>query len=206
MRGIRTQIRLRLGQLSYLAAGLCFAGTLAAESNLISKSPFLPPGWRPPQPPTVQPPPQAAPPILARQLEFKGMIDFGDEQKFSLYDKKSGDSYWMPLNEMREGFQVIRYDPGRASIYIRSGGRTEELQMATVDETPMQISGGAAASVTASSTPSRPAPPSVTPSSSGTGNGPMIPRRRIVSENNGGQPQTPSNGGPNNPLPKPPGS
>ena len=190
-----------------MAAGLCLASSLAADSNLISESPFLPPGWSPAKPPVVQVQPQAAPPVLARQLEFKGVVDLGNGQQFSLFDKKSGESYWLPLNEMRDGFQVVRYEPNRASIYIRSGGRTEELRLATVDESPMQIASGVSTSVTASSTPTRPNIAPTTPNSGNAQAGPVIPRRRIIEgspQDDGGKP--PQNGGSQNPLPPPPGA
>ncbi len=161
--------------------GLCVClSCLAANGTLVEHSPFLPPGWgEEKEVPT--PVVTTAPAIISRQLEFKGLIEMNGVTRFSIFDKKNNVGHWLALNESVGDFEIVRYDEKKPSILIRSGGRTEEIGLATPDDIPVQISGSATASVSRSPGGAR---PSVSISSSGSSNtrtnAPRIPRRRIV--------------------------
>ncbi|MEM8549800.1 MAG: hypothetical protein AAGF10_03340 [Verrucomicrobiota bacterium] len=192
-----------------LSAAACLLPSLHAESNLIKSSPFLPPGWGEKVETPPLPPPQAAP-LLQRHLEFKGVFDMGGTSYFSIFDRKEGKGYWLALNQLKDSFQVVRYNEEKNSVLVRSAGRTEELVMAKGDNQPMQISGRPVAAVT------QPKPTVQTNPNNRQANtarrGPVVPRRRIIrrQENtaNNNEAQQPANitTTPASPVQQPPSS
>ncbi|MDP0496865.1 MAG: hypothetical protein Q7Q73_11745 [Verrucomicrobiota bacterium JB024] len=155
------------------------ASALAATDSLVARSPFLPPGWGEKQ--EAPAPVVAAPPtIISRQLEFKGLIELDGVTRFSVFDKKANEGHWLELNESAGDFQIVRFDSARQSILISSGGRTEELALASPDESPMQISGSVTPSVRKPSTPGAPVTQASSTSGSSGRAGPLIPRRRLI--------------------------
>lgn len=150
-----------------------------SANDLVQHSPFLPPGWGVKKEAPPAPPPMVAPPVVANQLEFKGVLDLGGVTRFSVFDKRTGKSQWLELNQMHGDMQVVRYDERKNSIMVRSGGRTEEIAMKKADGKSMPIAGAVAPSVT------RPTAGQYTPQMQpGNANqrrpGPVVPRRRII--------------------------
>jgi hypothetical protein len=196
---------------AFLAGLLLCVGVsaLAATDSLVARSPFLPPGWgEKPETPT---PVVAAPPtIISRQLEFKGLIELDGVTRFSVFDKKSNEGHWLELNESAGDFQIVRFDSARQSILISSGGRTEELALASPDESPMQISGSVTPSVKKNtSTPGAPVTQASSPGGASGKAGPIIPRRRLIRPKDSTTATTTQEkrtDTPANPLPPPPAS
>ena len=165
-----------------LLAGLAVcagATSLLTANSLVEHSPFLPPGYgvtkEPPKPVVT-----TAPTIISRQLEFKGLIELDGTTRFSVFDKKSNEGYWLTLNESAGDFEVIRYDEQRQSILVSSSGHTEELALATPDDTPMQITGSSPTRKGTSTPRTTISRASHSNNSSTRKPGPLIPRRRIV--------------------------
>ncbi|MBC2592833.1 hypothetical protein H5P28_01025 [Ruficoccus amylovorans] len=188
---------------------LCAAGIATADEALVEHSPFLPPGWGEKK---VTPPAAitTAPSFISRQLEFKGLIEMDGVTRFSIFDKKNNVGHWVTVDESINDFEVVRYDPQKQSILIRSGGQTEEIALATADDSPMQISGAPVSSVRATVS-SRPVVtlPTTGNNSSERSPGPKIPRRRIVrpdDASSAAQANDKLTDTPASPLPSPPSS
>ena len=71
---------------------LLFTGSVAlsAQVDLKTKSPFLPPIYGVVVAKTPAPAPAG---IIARQLEFRGVIQIGDQFHFSIFNKKENLGY-----------------------------------------------------------------------------------------------------------------
>ncbi|QYY35253.1 hypothetical protein [Ruficoccus sp. ZRK36] len=184
-------------------AGLCGSAAAATDTNLVASSPFLPPGWGDKPATTATRPPPVAP-AISRQLEFRGLIEINGVTRFSIFDKKENEGYWLELNETSGGFEILRYDDLRKSILISTGGSTEEIAMASPDDSPMQISNSISPSVKAVTSPATMVRQAST-SSTGRKSGPIIPRRRLIRSNNDSNTanQTGQQEPPANPVPPP---
>lgn len=127
-----------------LFVALASTGRGALESNLVSQSPFLPPGWGKQTAPVK--PVEEAPVVqgpLGRELEFRGIFEMGGVTQFSVFDKTTQKGQWITLNGGTDRFSIVRYNSDKDSIVIQAGGRSEELKLATADDKPIPIVGQA---------------------------------------------------------------
>lgn len=153
---------------------LTFASSLQAKS-LESDSPFLPPGYSTEEAPKP-PPVVAAPGQIAREIEFRGLIQMGGKYQFSIYDKKTQRSYWIRAGSNQEGIGVNNFNPADMSVNVTKSGRSERISLATANDRPMTV-----ATVTNAATREATSIPGLPPNLQNKNESRRaIPRRRVI--------------------------
>ena len=77
---------------------------------------------------TIQVAPVADPSAMRLDaLEFTGMIAFAGETTFSLYDPKTKQSVWVPLEGSEDGVSIDDFDEEGGTITVSLGGRSREI-------------------------------------------------------------------------------
>lgn len=164
----------------------CLFCRLGAESNLVTSSPFLPPGWGKTAPvedktPVVQSGP------LSRELEFRGIFEMNGVTKFGVFDKKDQKGRWIPLNGGGDQFTVVRYNNKTQSIMVKSNGRIEELFLKEADDKPLPVVGAISPNikvpVPGGANNNRripPPPPAALTNRNNNNNTTTVPRRRVI--------------------------
>ena len=112
----------------------------STASTLESNSPFLPDGYGKAKP---KPKPKAAAPTsngpLAKQLEFRGVVELQGTYQFSLFDKKDNRGYWIAENSSEEGISVSNFERDKMRLTVSLNGRTEQLTMLNPQDKPMPV-------------------------------------------------------------------
>ena len=169
---------------------LFLSSSLVAQQNrdLAEDSPFLPPDFKiqiqkemeeKAKPPPAPPKP---PPLIEKNLEFKGCMRLRNVWRFSIFDKRSGKSSWVRFNEKSDaGFTVIEFNVEDKSIVIEENGHKETLTIKSPSGKSVPIAHLKAAPKPTpkpnQAKPSQPAGKKPTPKA-------PIPRRRIVTPSN----------------------
>ena len=167
---------LRLAALAVLCVVSSADSPGAEKTGLVAKNPFLPDGYGksltpPPRTPVNLPPP-------ALDIEFRGLSRINGTYRFSLFNKRENQSYWVTEKVAAEnGIHVTDYDTDSMTLTVKMSGRTEKLTMMSAVDSPLPVvSSGptqaAAAKKKASPTVAKPKPKS-TPKRT-------IPRRRVI--------------------------
>lgn len=158
---------------------LSFSAALnAGDSKLESNSPFLPPGYsnKKPEPPK---PVQKVNGPLARELEFRGVVQLNGVYEFSLFQKSENKGYWIPENGSENGIQVSNFNLDAMSITVTLNGRTEQLTLMTATDSPLPV-----ATSTTAKPPKRPNQPNIPGLNTNNTKKPstsrVIPRRRVI--------------------------
>lgn len=108
--------------------------------NLESNSPFIPPGWTPPQPRRAEaPPPREEPPPPPLKIELRGVVDFGDGPRFGLHDPDRGRAFWIGPGEEYNGVRIVDFDDDFKSITVAHSGRQSELKLSKRSDTPVEV-------------------------------------------------------------------
>lgn len=117
-----------------------------AAKNLVDNSPFIPEGWRPPEPRPVRPVPPPRPerppgPQPLDQIEFRGMAKLGGNLEFSLFDPTEKRSFWIGVGKSEGGFSVVEFNEAEGAVVVRHDGRTRtitlrESKVQAMEETP----------------------------------------------------------------------
>ena len=148
-------------------------------SNLIKNNPFVPSSdasnnkvINKPLTPKVTPKPSA---VLQRYLEFKSIAIFNNKKYFSIFNKRTNKSYWIPENETVENLRVSNYNAINNTINITDGINSETIAISSASEKPLNVTGSAEqpAKDQASKTP-----PGLPSNSKDTKKSP--PRRRVI--------------------------
>ena len=109
-------------------AGLAFAGaTVGTGADLKEDSPFLPPGGG-----VVTPKPSTPAPTLAN-LEFSGVMSFGQATLISVHNLQTSKGVWILLGGEEEGIRVLNYNPELQEVTIASLGVTTILKLREAD-------------------------------------------------------------------------
>lgn len=141
-----TSIPLRFAWQSLLLSLLLPATVLANTgdtSNLISKNPFVPEATESnkiinkPGPP--QSTPNKTPGILSKYLQFKSVAIINKEKFFSVFNRRTNKSLWIPENQTIESYRVTNYNPATKSITISDGINSELITIITSDEKPINV-------------------------------------------------------------------
>ena len=118
-----------------------------ADRSLTEQSPFIPPGFQEQikreqeQKAKPAPAPPKPPPLIEKNLEFKGCMRLRNVWRFSIFDKRSGKSSWVRLNQKSEaGYAVIEFDEENKTVVIESNGHKEELSIKSPSGAPVPIS------------------------------------------------------------------
>ena len=152
--------------------------TLSA-SSLETDSPFLPSGYSKKKPAPVRPTPATNGP-LAKQLEFRGVVQMNDTYEFSLFNKKENRGYWIPENGNVNGVSVRNFKLDSMTITVSLNGRTEQLTLMSATDSPLPV---ATSTVTK---PPQPAQPPIIPglntntAQKKNTSSRVIPRRRVI--------------------------
>lgn len=146
-----------------------------AQSNLLQRSPFLPPGYDP-NPPQPEPPPRSpTPPTPPPRLEYNGFVKIGDNYEFAIIDPDTRRHYFLALNERRGDldFTIVDYDPNTHTIQVDFGHTTQQLQLKQANNQSLPIVGARPVN-------NAPARTNVGPSNNTNNNNNQPTRRRII--------------------------
>lgn len=103
-----------------LALALSFAQLAAAQEI---RSPFE----RVKSTPVEKPSPAKVAPSRLDQMEFTGLMAIGADVTISLYDSKSKESVWVPLDGSEDGFAVSGWDEEDGTISVTLNGITKQI-------------------------------------------------------------------------------
>lgn len=207
-------------------------GNAVLLGGLAERSPFLPPGFVPPEERTqAAPPPAGTQGPLSRRFEFRGVYELAGEYRFLITDRRTREGKWVPLNDSSAPFHVRSFDLANNSIVLNHEGQTEtiELERLGANSTPMPVAGAPSPTATrppvataqpgqprAAQPPERTRRPTVRPAgAAGTASPPPPPQwlqerreaaARARAQNANAPSSPPSSDGPRNvDLPPPPG-
>ena len=109
-----------------------------AADTLESSNPFLPPGYGKEK--VVAPPPvvQSNGPI-SREVEFRGIMNYGGAYQFSVFNKSENKSYWLYENQSEGGITVRGYDANSRTITVNMNGRSERLTLMSATDAPLPV-------------------------------------------------------------------
>ena len=114
--------------------------------------------------------------ILQKYLEFKSIAIINKKKYFSILNKRTNKSFWIPENEMVETLRISNYDPASNSITITDGINTETITISAANDTPLNV---------ASATPQpnnekAVEPPLPNPTNQNNKKSKTPPRRRVI--------------------------
>ncbi len=168
----------------FLFALLALSGPFAAADpgpieSLVERSPFLPPGYRPPST-EVRTPQRPTPPAptAASRVELIGVVAAAGEIQVSLRRKGEPRGVWLAPGEQLDDIRFVRFDlPGREAV-VETAGRRETIPLkppavsAMPDVADQPPDGNANQRQTSASSPK---PPGASPDN------PRVPvRRRVI--------------------------
>ncbi len=162
------------------SAGLVAMGVALAAKDLKTDSPFLPPGYNTPTAAPAPPPPQVNGP-LAKQLEFKGLINLGGTYRFSIFNKQTQRSYWLTQGESQEGISINNFNADSQSVVVSMNGRSEQLSLMSASDAPLPVKTSMPtqpSKATASKQPNI-LPPGL-PTNNNNSSSKVPPRRRVI--------------------------
>lgn len=73
-------------------------------------------------------------------IEFRGVLDYGDELRFSFYNPSSQKSVWVKLNDRRAPYLVDAYDPVKQIVTVMVNGNRQRLELSKSSDGPMVAS------------------------------------------------------------------
>lgn len=110
--------------------------------SILDRSPFLPPGFEPPQSSTQR---RANQPQQRKNYEFRGVYQLAGEYHFLVSEARSRDGDWVNLGNTKQevDFEVRDYDPQTQTLTLFANNKVEELTLASVEAnpTPMPVTG-----------------------------------------------------------------
>jgi hypothetical protein len=113
-----------------------------AAASILDRSPFLPPGFEPPQSSTQR---RANQPQQRKNYEFRGVYQLAGEYHFLVSEARSRDGDWVSLRNPKPevDFEIRDYDPQTQTLTLFANNKVEELTLASVEAnpTPMPVTG-----------------------------------------------------------------
>lgn len=151
-----------LGRQLLMCALFTLTSSLSLSSQTLeSRSPFLPHDHKKKTEP-VAPKPVAVNGAIARQIEFRGVVQMNGVYKFSLFNKSDQKGYWIPEGESRDNIKVTKFDADSMAITVSQNGRTERLTLMESTDTPMAVATSAPPPTAKSgNTPNQTLPPNL---------------------------------------------
>lgn len=169
---------LRIFALGLLSLGL--ASSMYASKDLKEDSPFLPPGYLSKEASPPPPPPQQNGPI-AKQLEFKGLINFSGTYRFSIFNKQNQRSYWLTQGQNQDGIGISSFNVDTQTVVVTMNGRSEQLSLMSASDAPLPVKTSMPtqpSKATASKQPNI-LPPGL-PTNNNNSRSKVPPRRRVI--------------------------
>ncbi|MGJ8650091.1 MAG: hypothetical protein ACSHX4_07020 [Opitutaceae bacterium] len=161
---------------------LCVLFTLTSSLSLTSqtlesRSPFLPHDHK--KPTRVEPKPVVVNGAIARQIEFRGIVQMNGVYKFSLFNKSDQKGYWIPEGESRDNIKITKFDADSKTVTVSQNGRTEKLSLMESTDVPMAVAVSAPPAQANNAKPSL--PPGVTIKVNNNSKPSVaVPRRRVI--------------------------
>lgn len=180
---MRTRRHSLIKNLRFLGVYLCLKCAIcAAPSGLESNSPFLPPGYGTLKP--ALPKPIQNNGALAKDLEFRGVVQLDGVYQFSFFKKSENRGYWVAEGQSENGISVDSFSADSMQVTVTSNGRTEKLDLMAASESPLPVVASAPFGP-AARPPTLPAglPQNVQSPNRAQNNQPKrrtIPRRRVI--------------------------
>lgn len=75
-------------------------------------------------------------------IELHGILDFGKEPKFSLYNTKTQKSVWVKLNDKRAPYLIDSYNPDEKAVAITINGVRQQLEISKPADESSKMGGG----------------------------------------------------------------
>ena len=171
--------------------GLLCGATHLVGSNLVDNSPFIPDGFSASKR-SDKKTQQNRKSVPTRDIELRGVYSINGEYHFNIYNKKDRKGEWMGLNDPSSAYRILRFDEDTSSIQITLDGETEELSLKEPDNKPLPVR---TASIQAPSGDRRNASRASTPTATraqtrqetDTDRSPVVRRRVIVPNREGGR-------------------
>lgn len=118
--------------------GACSYSLLCAQDMLdLSKhNPFLPPGYKA-QPEQPQQPTQ--PPVNMRALELRGIMKWGGQWQFNIFDGAKKKSAWITLGDTHAPFNIVAFDETERTITLRDASQTHRIALKKPSATPVKV-------------------------------------------------------------------
>jgi hypothetical protein len=152
-----------------------------AADTLESSNPFLPPGFGKEK--VVAPPPvvQSNGPI-SREVEFRGIMNYGGAYQFSVFNKSENKSYWLYENQSEGGITVRGYDANSRTITVNMNGRSERLTLMSATDAPLPVVSSVSQAANTNVSPTTLPPGLQIPNNNASNEDHrrVIPRRRVI--------------------------
>jgi hypothetical protein len=154
-----------------LQAQVTGVGEVPASPTILNRSPFIPPGWAPPEVRRPQPKQEQKSP----GYEFRGVYKLGEEYRFLVSEPRSRSGSWVELGKAYEGYEVRDFDPKSETLTLFFNDEEVPVKLADVESnpTPMPVSGQVQSSTSqkASDNSQRPVRRTIRPASRTTEDG-----------------------------------
>jgi hypothetical protein len=107
--------------------------------TILDRSPFIPPGWAPPEVRRAQPKQEQK----SAGYEFRGIYKLGEEYRFLVSEPRSRSGSWVELGKAYEGYEVRDFDPKSETLTLFFNNEEVPVKLADVDAnpTPIPVSG-----------------------------------------------------------------
>ncbi len=166
--------------LAQALVGCCFLVAVSVSANeahpLVQNSPFLPPDHNRAQDraPAPTPPPGAN--VVSRDLELRGIYEFDGVVNFSVFNKRTENSFLVTLDERGGEVFATQFNPEDRSARMTFQGSTAVLSLKKPSDTPIPVAGRTASSASGRSENAQ---------RQGSAEGerrerPAVPRRRVI--------------------------
>ncbi len=151
-----------------------------STSNLITNNPFVPKNKSTLNPSSKKPTgPQSIANkagTLQKYLEFKSIAIINKKKYFSIFNKRTNKSFWIPESETVETLRVSNYNPTSNSITITDGINTETIAISDANDNPLNVVSATAQSKDQDAV----VPPVPNPTNQNNKKAKPPPRRRVI--------------------------
>lgn len=128
-----------------VAAVLVAASALQAQApedsgvspmpTILDRSPFIPPGWAPPEVRRPKPKPEKK----SAGYEFRGVYQLGGEFRFLVSEPRSRSGNWVQVGESYEGYEVRDFDPKSETLTLFFNNEEVPVKLADLESNPTPI-------------------------------------------------------------------
>ncbi|MBL6837989.1 MAG: hypothetical protein ISQ75_02800 [Puniceicoccaceae bacterium] len=152
-----------------------------AADTLESSNPFLPPGYGEAKPEPPKPVVQTNGPI-SREVEFRGIMNYGGAYQVSVFNKSENKSYWLYENRSEGGITVRGYDTDSKTITVNMNGRSERLTLMSATDAPLPVVSSVSQAANTNVSPTTLPPGLQIPNNNASNEDHrrVIPRRRVI--------------------------